>query len=141
MSTMLGSWLEEKRSKLGLTKGQMSEKLGVVIGQYSAYVAGKSIPRAATITKIAEALSASEEEIHQLLSIPIDPEAPGKLDPMDKIIKDADAVAVVMSESEFAHIQEPQNDVNDIVLEGKLDIIISMLKNISSRLCNLEIKH
>lgn len=122
MKSMLGVWLEEKRTQMGLTKGQISESIGIAIGQYSAYVNGKSTPRQITLERISQALSVPMEDLRQMMNTPVAASS-----------SDSDTA----SSPNGANSLQPQlAAAQSKIIEGKLDIVIAMLTDISNRLSN-----
>ena len=125
MKSMLGTWLEDKRAATGMTKGQMSEKIGIVVGQYSAYVNGKSIPRKITLEKISKAFKISEDKLREMMNTP----APIADAPSTEEIE-----VEVPAPVEVPDIQSQLAAAQNKVLEGKIDLVIALLTDVSNRL-------
>lgn len=126
MESMFGVWLEEQRAKNGLTKTQMSEKLKISVGQYSAYITGKSTPRSQTLEKVSGTFSVSVDDLREMLKT-----HPSAIPPAEEAPPDDEIVAAPAQASELAaQVAAAQNKI----LEGKLDLIIAMLSDISNRL-------
>jgi transcriptional regulator with XRE-family HTH domain len=119
VKTQLGEWMEKERLARGLTKGKISETIGISVGQYSAYVAGKSLPRGKTLEKIAAAYGRPFEEVRAMLAplaaeaAPAAPAVPAA--PVAEVRVEADGTLAARV----------------ALLEAKLDYAVALLERIS----------
>ncbi len=114
VKTQLGTWMENERLAKGLTKGKISDMIGISVGQYSAYVAGKSVPRDKTLEKIAKAYEKPLEDVQAMLA-PI----------AQDVFVAAEADTACDAECEGALIARLT------LLEAKLDYAVKLLEHVS----------
>jgi|GEM_PF-5509910 len=117
VQTQLGIWMEEQRLAKGLTKGKISEQIGINVGQYTSYVTGKSVPRGKTLAKIAAAFDKQMEDIQAMLA------------PVPQIVEVKEDEESEMDELFFGYDDTLVARIS--LLEAKLDYAVNLLEKIA----------
>lgn len=87
LATLLGGAAREARTRLGLTQGDVAERMGMAMEVYSRMERGKMLPRAQTLRRLCDVLQVSADTLlgvgRTSAPVVLAPRKPVKEDPLE----------------------------------------------------------